>query len=383
MHDAAAAVGWLEELSALGVQLAIDDFGTGYSSLSYLRQFPVNTLKIDKSFVDDIARDSDRATLVSAIIELGRSLGLKTVAEGIEQVEQLAELTALGCDVGQGYHFARPLDRDGFESTLASAAADAAKTSRWCAFAAGAGHAARRDAWTRARAFSMTYLTSLAQARTPRLELDLVAGGCQPRTTPGGLCGPWPKALLRGQSQQRSARAGNRARRWMRIRRCLHLGGPRIARPRGRRLGHHLQRDGQDPEPHRGSVCVRRRSVCFRQSNRARQTGPTRPGLTRHGAHRSPARGQRLATGGQVRRASRRGGAPARVRAITRTAPIRRHLPRWLAVPSTRDLARSHRVVRAGLARCTRPGHSTPHGQPGRRTPGPIHRAGASRQAHR
>jgi EAL domain-containing protein (putative c-di-GMP-specific phosphodiesterase class I) len=119
MHDAETAVTWLKELSALGVQLAIDDFGTGYSSLSYLRQFPVNTLKIDKSFVDGITHESERATLASAIIELGRSLGLKTVAEGIEEAEQLAELSALGCDVGQGYHFARPLDAEAFERMLA------------------------------------------------------------------------------------------------------------------------------------------------------------------------------------------------------------------------------------------------------------------------
>jgi EAL domain-containing protein (putative c-di-GMP-specific phosphodiesterase class I) len=130
MDDAAAAVGWLKELQDLGVQLAIDDFGTGYSSLSYLRQFPVNTLKIDKSFVDDITHDSDRATLVSAIIELGRSLGLKTVAEGIEELDQLTELTNLGCDVGQGYHFARPLDSRAFRKMLSSGNADAAPLSR-------------------------------------------------------------------------------------------------------------------------------------------------------------------------------------------------------------------------------------------------------------
>jgi EAL domain-containing protein (putative c-di-GMP-specific phosphodiesterase class I) len=124
MHDAAAAVGWLQELKALGVQLAIDDFGTGYSSLSYLRQFPVDTLKIDKSFVDGVDREAERATLASAIIDLGRTLGLKTVAEGIEQPTQVAELTALGCDVGQGYHFARPLDGQALEAWLAQAPLD-------------------------------------------------------------------------------------------------------------------------------------------------------------------------------------------------------------------------------------------------------------------
>jgi diguanylate cyclase (GGDEF)-like protein len=118
MEDAATAVRWLRELSALGVQLAIDDFGTGYSSLSYLRQFPVNTLKIDKSFVDGVCQGSEQSTLASAIIELGRKLGLKTVAEGIEQAPQLTELGVLGCDVGQGYLFARPLQADALEAML-------------------------------------------------------------------------------------------------------------------------------------------------------------------------------------------------------------------------------------------------------------------------
>jgi len=118
MHDAAAAVRWLRELKDLGVQIAIDDFGTGYSSLSYLQQFPVDTLKIDKSFVDGIGSEAERARLASAIIELGRTLGLKTVAEGIEEAGQAAELALLGCDVGQGYHFARPMDRDRLEALL-------------------------------------------------------------------------------------------------------------------------------------------------------------------------------------------------------------------------------------------------------------------------
>jgi EAL domain-containing protein (putative c-di-GMP-specific phosphodiesterase class I) len=118
MHDAAAAVGWLNELKKLGVQLAIDDFGTGYSSLSYLRQFPIDTLKIDKSFVDGMGQDGERSALAGAIIDLGRTLGLKTVAEGIEQPSQLAELEALGCDIGQGYHFARPLERQALEAFL-------------------------------------------------------------------------------------------------------------------------------------------------------------------------------------------------------------------------------------------------------------------------
>jgi EAL domain-containing protein (putative c-di-GMP-specific phosphodiesterase class I) len=123
MHDAASAVRWLHELKQLGLQVAIDDFGTGYSSLSYLQQFPVDTLKIDKSFVDGIGSEAERATLASAIIDFGRTLGLKTVAEGIEEAGQAAELALLGCDVGQGYHFARPMDRERMEAILGEAGA--------------------------------------------------------------------------------------------------------------------------------------------------------------------------------------------------------------------------------------------------------------------
>jgi diguanylate cyclase (GGDEF)-like protein/PAS domain S-box-containing protein len=124
MADAASAVIWLQQLKALGVQIAVDDFGTGYSSLSYLQQFPVDTLKIDKSFVDGIGGEVERTALVGAIIELGRTLGLKTVAEGIEQPGQAAELTLLGCDVGQGYLYARPMDHDRLEEMLEGAGAE-------------------------------------------------------------------------------------------------------------------------------------------------------------------------------------------------------------------------------------------------------------------
>jgi EAL domain-containing protein (putative c-di-GMP-specific phosphodiesterase class I) len=112
MQDAEGTIRRLDALKALGVQLAIDDFGTGYSSLSYLRRFPIDVLKIDKSFVDGVGNGSGDSALASAIIELGHTLGLQTVAEGIEQPEQVAELQALGCDLGQGFYFARPLDAE-------------------------------------------------------------------------------------------------------------------------------------------------------------------------------------------------------------------------------------------------------------------------------
>ena len=102
-------VGILTSLKSLGVRLAIDDFGTGYSSLSYLHRFPVDVLKIDRSFVEGVADGPGANALASAVIALGRSLGLRIVAEGIENEAQLDALTALGCRFGQGYLFSRPL----------------------------------------------------------------------------------------------------------------------------------------------------------------------------------------------------------------------------------------------------------------------------------
>ena len=99
----------LGELKALGVGLAIDDFGTGYSSLSYLREFPFDFLKIDRSFVDDVARQTGTRDLTKAIIELGKTLDLDLIAEGIEQKEQLTRLRTLDCDLGQGFYLAAPM----------------------------------------------------------------------------------------------------------------------------------------------------------------------------------------------------------------------------------------------------------------------------------
>jgi EAL domain-containing protein (putative c-di-GMP-specific phosphodiesterase class I) len=118
MRDTARALITLEKLRALGIRLALDDFGTGYSSLSYLRQFPIDIIKIDKSFVDGIARGSEEAALARAIIELGRTLSLDTVAEGVEEPHQLEQLRALHCNFGQGFHFARPLAADALDEVL-------------------------------------------------------------------------------------------------------------------------------------------------------------------------------------------------------------------------------------------------------------------------
>jgi diguanylate cyclase (GGDEF)-like protein/PAS domain S-box-containing protein len=99
----------LQEIRELGVRLALDDFGTGYSSLSYLRRFPIDTLKIDKSFVDGVLGSSEGHAVVAAITSLGQTLRLEVVAEGLETAEQVEALSRLGCPLGQGYHFARPL----------------------------------------------------------------------------------------------------------------------------------------------------------------------------------------------------------------------------------------------------------------------------------
>jgi len=112
MHRADQAVAALERLNKLGVRLSVDDFGTGYSSLSYLKRFPVQTLKIDRSFVNDLTTDDDDASIVTAIIAMAKSLKLEVIAEGVETREQLAFLTRLHCDKYQGYLFSRPIPAD-------------------------------------------------------------------------------------------------------------------------------------------------------------------------------------------------------------------------------------------------------------------------------
>jgi diguanylate cyclase (GGDEF)-like protein len=108
MHDASQATRILESLKALGVRLSVDDFGTGYSSLSYLKRFPIDTVKIDRSFVDGLGQDRADSAIVAAVVGVANALNLETIAEGVETPLQLRELINLGCTYAQGYLFARP-----------------------------------------------------------------------------------------------------------------------------------------------------------------------------------------------------------------------------------------------------------------------------------
>jgi EAL domain-containing protein (putative c-di-GMP-specific phosphodiesterase class I) len=108
-EDAPVTATVLEELMSLGVRLAIDDFGTGYSSLLYLERFPVDFLKVDRSFVEGLGQDPGTTVLVKAMIDLARTLDLRVVAEGVETAEQLRRVKELGCDLAQGDCFSRPL----------------------------------------------------------------------------------------------------------------------------------------------------------------------------------------------------------------------------------------------------------------------------------
>ncbi|WP_313952129.1 EAL domain-containing protein [Accumulibacter sp.] len=120
MVDAERTIARLNKLREQGFALALDDFGTGYSSLSYLKRFPLDELKIDRSFVSDVARGGKDAAIALSIIELGKQFGMRVVAEGIETHEQAAFLLAHGCNIQQGFLFSKPLPQDRFEALLAA-----------------------------------------------------------------------------------------------------------------------------------------------------------------------------------------------------------------------------------------------------------------------
>ncbi len=125
MTDPETAIEALHRLRALGAKTSIDDYGTGYSSMTYLKQLPVDELKIDRSFVYDMATDPSSHALVASTVELGRNLGLTVVAEGVEDATTHAALQALGCDTAQGYHYARPQPAD--KLTIGTPAAHAGR----------------------------------------------------------------------------------------------------------------------------------------------------------------------------------------------------------------------------------------------------------------
>jgi EAL domain-containing protein (putative c-di-GMP-specific phosphodiesterase class I) len=104
----------LTELNEIGVSIAIDDFGTGHSSLAYLKKFPINTLKIDRSFVVDIIDDDEDRIIVQTIISMAHSLGFNTVAEGVETMQHIELLQDMDCDELQGYYFSKPIPKDEF-----------------------------------------------------------------------------------------------------------------------------------------------------------------------------------------------------------------------------------------------------------------------------
>jgi EAL domain-containing protein (putative c-di-GMP-specific phosphodiesterase class I) len=120
MQDPDHAIRVMCALRDAGMRIAIDDFGTGYSSLSYLTRFPVGALKVDRSFVQDMSRDKDDATIVRTIIEMAHSLGFTVVAEGVETEEQAAFLRLLRCEEAQGYLFAKPMPATDFAGLIAA-----------------------------------------------------------------------------------------------------------------------------------------------------------------------------------------------------------------------------------------------------------------------
>ena len=130
MRDPEAAVPTLTVLRDLGVGIALDDFGTGSSSLSHLTRLPLDALKIDRSFVAGLGRDGAEAAVVRTLVQLGRVLGLETIAEGVETRDQLVTLRGMGCDLAQGYLFGKPLGPEGITALLRS---ERRRSSNWAA----------------------------------------------------------------------------------------------------------------------------------------------------------------------------------------------------------------------------------------------------------
>jgi EAL domain-containing protein (putative c-di-GMP-specific phosphodiesterase class I) len=129
MTDVGCAANVFKQLTDMGLSLAIDDFGTGMSSLSYLKRLPVTAIKIDRSFVMDMAEDGENAVIVRSIVDLAHNLGYRVIAEGVETEEVLNLLISLGCDSAQGYYFSEPITTPAFEAWLKSYHSDSATPS--------------------------------------------------------------------------------------------------------------------------------------------------------------------------------------------------------------------------------------------------------------
>jgi EAL domain-containing protein (putative c-di-GMP-specific phosphodiesterase class I) len=137
MQDAESTGRTLRALKAMGVQLAVDDFGTGYSSLSYLMQFPIDTLKIDQSFVRKMLLNPNGASIISAVIDMGKNLKHRVIAEGVETEEQLRFLQSRQCNEGQGNYFSHPLNAEDFEKFARARGSPAPRGDRRIASEAG------------------------------------------------------------------------------------------------------------------------------------------------------------------------------------------------------------------------------------------------------
>ena len=130
MEDAEHTAQVLAQLKSLGVKVAIDDFGTGHSALGYLARFPVDVVKIDRSFIEDVEIDPVKSAIGSAVINLSQAIGTTTVVEGIETKEELEHLRSLGCTRAQGYFFARPMPAEEMSKLLAKEFGQAVSTAQ-------------------------------------------------------------------------------------------------------------------------------------------------------------------------------------------------------------------------------------------------------------
>jgi EAL domain-containing protein (putative c-di-GMP-specific phosphodiesterase class I) len=120
LEDEQHVISVLRDLRSLGVRIALDDFGSGYSSLTYVRELPLDDLKIDKSFIDGLGEDAVNEALVRLIVDFAHTLGLKVIAEGVENGQQVASLTVMSCELAQGFHFSRPLSNEAARTLVAT-----------------------------------------------------------------------------------------------------------------------------------------------------------------------------------------------------------------------------------------------------------------------